>query len=132
MKIFFEAGQTTLDSACSIHKQCHVTLVEVDAGDGYYAVRGNLDGTLACWKDGQNVAVYTNSVLALDNRYCWNEKEGICELYLKHGGEWTRVDKITKRELRQGHNLFNLFVSGELQGCLRKDGKLWRIITTLL
>lgn len=118
MKIFFEAGQITFDGAWSIYDQYHVTPVEIDAGDGYYAVRGNLAGTLECWRDGQNVAVYTNSVLALDNRYCWNEEEGICELYLKHGGEWTRVDKITKRELRQGHNLFNLFVGGELQGSL--------------
>ena len=60
-------------------------------------------------------AIYTNSLVAVHSRYCWNEGLKVPELYIRreHNGEWIRVDQLTNRELRQGHNFLKMYWSGE-------------------
>ena len=77
-----------------------------------------LHGITECKKDLEyykehDYVIITNSALALDNRYVWNEELGVPELYLLADDKWTRIDELTNRELRQEHNLFKLYMAGE-------------------
>lgn len=85
---------------------------------GKRAVVSSLHGLFECKKDLEHYqefgyVVMTNSPLALDNKYVWNEELGVPELYLHSNGKWVRVDKLTDRKLTQGHNLFKLYMAGE-------------------
>ena len=109
MKIYFEDGELR-----------HYTQIsfEVDL-----AVQANLGVTqnlsmLDCFvKHNPDATVYTNSILALSNKYCWNKDLQVPELYIRAGArmEFTRVDKLTTRELRKGHNLMKLYINGEFK-----------------
>lgn len=87
----------------------------VDARCGYSQNKLILDSMLS--RSDENYAVYTNSLVALDNRYCWNRELGVPELYLRSGenNKFTRVDELTDRELIAGHNLLSLFRNGEFR-----------------
>ena len=81
----------------------------INAGFGLTECKKYLD--LFC--DSDYDFVVTNSSLALDNKYVWNEELGVPELYLCPCGQWVRVDNLTNRNLTQGHNLFKLYMAGE-------------------
>lgn len=79
MKIYFEDGRlrdwdlTTIDYD-------H----EIDAKDGYACNREDLNNILS---EMPGDVVYTNSLVALDNRYCWNDKLKVPELHIRTGRE---------------------------------------------
>jgi hypothetical protein len=109
MKIYFEDGELR-----------HYTQIpfEVDL-----AVQANLGVTqnlnMLDWfvEHSPDATVYTNSILALSNKYCWNKDLQVPELYIRAGKhmEFTRIDELTTRELREGHNLMKLYVNGEFK-----------------
>ena len=77
-----------------------------------------LHGVTTCKKElkyykNHDYSVITNSPLALDNKYVWNKWLEVPELYLFVDGEWTRINKLTNRKLKQKHNLFKLYIVGE-------------------
>ena len=107
MKIYFEDGEMAFSYLPFAHTACRI-----DAKYGYSKNSADLD-FLSCYQP--DTIVYTNSLLALDNKYCWNKELKVPELYIRAGEHmvFTRVDKLTTRELRQGHNLMKLYMNGE-------------------
>lgn len=119
MKIYFEDGELR-----------HYTQIPFNVDLAIQAnlgVNQNLDMLEWYLANKPNITVYTNSIFAFDNRYAWNEELNAPEIYIRAGErmEFTRIDKLTNRELRQGHNLAKMYVSGEFDNCVA--GKLNRI-----
>lgn len=110
MQIYFEDGRL---------RDCELLFIdydyEVDAKDGYNCNREDLYSIKDTYGDSK---VYTNSLVALDNRYCWNDKLKVPELYIRAGEEqeFIRVDKLTNRDIQESHNLLKLYINGEFQG----------------
>ena len=117
MKIYFEDGYLVLGRYAPDFN------FVVDAGHGATNNERYLEALLEKTPD---CSVYTNSVVAVHNHYCWNNELGVPELYIRreHNGDWFRVDQLTNRELREGHNLAKMYWSGEFSH--RKD---WRKTT---
>jgi hypothetical protein len=107
MKIYFEDGELQ-----------HYTQIpfEVDL-----AVQSNLGVSqnlyMLDWflEHQPDATVYTNSILAFNNRYVWNKELRVPEIYIRAGEnmEFTRIDKLTNRKLRAGHDLAKMYISGE-------------------
>ena len=107
MKIYFEDGKLEDE------KLLPITLdYIIDAGLGFSANVKFLD---VLSQSNPNCIIYTNSIFAFDNRYAWNEKLQAPEVYIRAGNDtlFTRVDKLTNRELREGHNLARMYIAGE-------------------
>ena len=109
MKIYFEDGELNSRDLLSFHCD-HI----IDAKAGYSDNVYVLDMIRICfpWH-----TVYTNSLVALSNGYVWNEELQVPELYIrpqigKHT-EFTRIDQLTTRELKQGHNLMKMYMANE-------------------
>lgn len=58
--------------------------------------------------------IFTNSLVALDHRYGWNEKENHTDIYFyvesKH--DFVRCDELAGREIREGHSVMKMFLNG--------------------
>lgn len=110
MKIYFEDGklQDRYDLPFLYDKA-------IDAGDGYS--KGDNELLIALKytsKSRPNYKIYTNLITALSNEYAWNEELQVPDIYIRNKrGEFTRVDKLTNRELRQGHNIMKMYMAGE-------------------
>lgn len=119
MEIYFEDGQlrhyTQLPFTADL-------IVRAELG-----VTENIDRLDAYIEHHPNAIVYTNSIFAFNNMYAWNEELKVPEIYIRAGEHmvFTRIDKLTNRELRQGHNLAKMYVAGEFDNGV--VGKLNRI-----
>lgn len=62
----------------------------------------------------RNMSILTNSVLALDHNYAWDEKENHTEIYLyvRKLQKYIRIDRLTEKELREGHNIMKMYLAG--------------------
>ena len=106
MKIYFEDGELK-----------HYSLLPVMPKYEVHANKGVTDNIelldLIAEKDAEAI-IYTNSIFALHNMYAWNEKLGVPEVYIRAGEQkkFVRIDKLTDKELRRGHNLAHLYVAG--------------------
>ena len=108
MKIYFEDGQILPQSMLPF-KYNH----KIDAADGYSYCD---DALYWICKNEPNSVVYTNALSALYNGYVWNEDLNVPELYIRPRAnykEFVRVDKLTNRELREGHNLMKMYMANE-------------------
>ncbi len=110
MKIYFEDGELR-DTTVVTNPY---TGIVVDAANGVSANIMTLD---ACAKCRPNDIVYTNSIFAFHNMYAWNEEFKVPEIFIRAGEActWVRIDKLTNRELKRGHNLAHLYVAGEFE-----------------
>lgn len=65
-------------------------------------------------KLGEDSTILTNSLVALDHKYGWNEKENHTDIYFyvesKH--DFVRCDELTEKEIRKGHNILKMFMNG--------------------
>ena len=106
MKIYFEDGPLTAGQ--SLKLGCRYI---VNAATGYSDNERTFDRIK---EEEPNVSVYTNSLVAIKNSYCWNDELQVPELYLRSSktGEFVRVDTLTDRALRMPHHLLNLYTSG--------------------
>lgn len=107
MKIYFEDGELRRDDQLPFDADFYV---RADRG-----VTKNIEWLDYISECNPNCTVYTNSIFAFNNIYAWNEELKAPEIYIRAGEHmvFTRIDKLTNRELRQGHNLAKMYVSGE-------------------
>lgn len=119
MKIYFEDGKLVSTN--------RLPIVKVDfTVDATYGVSGTINILDELkqreTEDGENLVVYTNSIFAFNNRYAWNEKLKVPEIYIRAGQHmvFKRIDELTARELREGHNLAKMYVSGEFEECVKE------------
>ena len=63
---------------------------------------------------GEDTVILTNSIVALDHKYGWNEKEHHTDIYfyVKAKHDFVRCDELTEKEIRKGHNIMKMFMNG--------------------
>jgi hypothetical protein len=107
MKIYFEDGELVSSGYLPIDRY-----IVVNAASG---VSRNIAVLDYIKETEPNAIVYTNSIFAFSNEYAWNEEFKVPEIYIRAGEHmlFTRIDKLTNRELREGHNLAKMYVAGE-------------------
>lgn len=107
MKIYFEDGELIKENI-----PCDCNNV-IDARWGFsYCV----DVLERIKRYAYNYNVYTNSIISLDNRYAWNKELEVPEIYIRNkDGVFTRIDKLTDRWLREGHNIMKMYIAGEFE-----------------
>lgn len=107
MKIYFEDSQL-----CSKLQRPHDVNFTLDAT---YGPSENIKFLDTLNESNPNAVIYTNSIFAFSNTYAWNPVEKVPEVYIRAGEHmiFTRIDKLTTRELREGHNLKKMYLSGE-------------------
>ena len=107
MKIYFEDGELKHINRIPVEVD-----FKIDASEG---VTSNINAFDLINVHQHEATVYTNSIFALHNMYAWNEELKAPEIYIRAGEHmvFTRIDKLTNRELRQGHNLAKMYVAGE-------------------
>lgn len=106
MKIYFEDGLLNI-----INPPADTEYVV----DSVYGVTNNIDLLDGLKELNEPLIIYTNSIFAFDNKYAWNEELKVPEVYIRAGEDrvFTRIDKLTNRELREGHNLAKMYINGE-------------------
>ena len=107
MKIYFEDGELR-----EPHQLAIVADYKVDASKGVTSTINILDILRQNYPDA---VIYTNSIFAFSNEYAWNKELKVPEIYIRAGEHmvFTRIDSLTERELREGHNLAKMYVAGE-------------------
>lgn len=104
MKIYFED-----DQLCLINSPAGAKIV--DAQYGYYDNYRRLE--LFYQVSDENTIIYTNSLVALNADYCWNDEKKCCELYLRDiAGAWKPCQELTDKEIRKAHNLEKIYRAG--------------------
>jgi hypothetical protein len=106
MKIYFEDGELVSSDYLPIDHY-----IVVNAGSG---VNNNIDVLDNIKKYNPNAIIYTNSIFAFSNIYAWNEELKVPEIYIRAGEHmvFTRIDKLTTKELREAHNLARMYIAG--------------------
>jgi hypothetical protein len=109
MKIYFEDGELGSSGYLPITRY-----IVVNAACGVSRNINVLDDIKEC---EPNATVYTNSILAFSNEYAWNEELKVPEIYIRAGEHmlFTRIDKLTERELRRAHNLAKMYIAGAFE-----------------
>lgn len=109
MKIYFEDGELVSSGYLPIDRY-----IVVNAACGVTLNIRVLDDIKEC---EPNATIYTNSIFAFSNEYAWNEELNVPEIYIRAGEHmvFTRIDKLTARELRRGHNLAHMYIAGEFE-----------------
>ena len=108
MKIYFEDGCLETDLS--------FLSVEIDSiVDATAGVNSNINTLNNLIRRNPDRTVYTNSIFAFNNMYAWNKELKVPEIYIRAGEHmvFTRIDKLTNRELREKHNLAKMYVAGE-------------------
>lgn len=116
MKIYFEDGKLPLSYNIPID-HCLI----IDAVNGASQNITELD--MIKEKD-PSATIYTNSILALNNKYAWNKELDVPEIYIRSEGTtgiFTRIDKLTDRELREGHDIAKMYINGEFSNLQGKE-----------
>lgn len=104
MKIYFEDGEIVLSYNLGMDHYCL---------DAKYGVSENKKYLKELMEKVPNAVLYTNSLIALDNQYVWNEELQVPELYIrsKKDNEFHRVDELTNKCLRKAHNLAKMYLA---------------------
>lgn len=107
MKIYFEDGKLKKNICDEIPYELNLFL---DATYGYEYCDNLLYKMKRYNKDA---IVYTNVITALRNEYAWNKELKVPEIYIRNkDGIFTRIDKLTNKELREAHNIMRMYIAG--------------------
>lgn len=111
MKIYFEDGRLV-----DLKRLPIVPDYVIEASDG---VSENINFLHNLSLNNQDCIVYTNSILALDNRWGWNDQLHVPEIFLRDNehGCFMNITAFTNRQIKQGHNLARMYISGEFNKC---------------
>ena len=113
MIVYFEDGQLLDVKRYSFNNEAMI----VDASCGYTQNKKILDYLLSD-PNSSGFIIYTNSIVALDTKYCWDEKQKIPQLHIKDKFDcWKNVCNLTDKSLKQSCNLMKLYMSGEFGKC---------------
>ena len=117
MKIYFEDGKLhKYDGTLPFDRN----YFELSADDGPSENLKMLDFYKQL-KPGYTLVIYTNSIFALNNEYAWDNELKVPEIYLRTGFNiFTRIDQLTSRELREGHNIAHMYIAGEFEEYMEK------------
>lgn len=108
MKIYFEDGELRKDINKEIEEE-HI--IGLNAKYGYSYCDNFLYNLM---QTDCNAVIYTNLITAISNEYAWNKELKVPEIFIRNkDGTFTRVDKLTNRELREGHNIERMYIAGE-------------------
>ena len=109
MKIYFEDGQLVPKDLLPF--KCEHT---IDAAEGYSYCNDALEWLQ--YNDSRSV-VYTNSIVALSREYAWNRDYGCFEIYMrcKEDNAFHLIQELTQRELREAHNIMNMYMANEFR-----------------
>ena len=110
MKIYFEDGELVQSGYLPF---THYIVVHAASG-----VSSNIAVLDDIKETEPDATVYTNSIMAFSNEYAWNEELKVPEIYIRAGEHmiFTRIDKLTEKELRRAHNLAKMYVAGAFGG----------------
>lgn len=110
MNIYFVDGEIITHDCLKIKS---APLFTVDARNGYSYVDSKLEELKNKFP---NADVLTNSIVALDNYYAWDEKTSSPNIWIKcASGNFVKITELTNRELREGHNLMKMYMAGEFE-----------------
>lgn len=107
MIVYFEDGYI-MNESIAIETGA---FIKIDAAMGY----SNCRRSLRYIKDNHpfDTKVYTNSLDAFSNFWCWDEEKKTPMIYIRdEHGKWKLIQEMTDRELRVAHNLEKLYVNG--------------------
>ena len=108
MIVFFEDGSITNNSLFMDGKE----IIKVDAGAGYSHCRMRLRAIDKNFLF--DTKVYTNSLDAFSNTWCWSEEKKMPMIYVRDEKQnWILISDLTTRKLRRAMNLEKLYVNGE-------------------
>lgn len=109
MKIYFEDGRLLSKSQLDFKYDFFI-----DAKNGYSFCQERLDIAKRYYR---GCTIYTNSLVALDNRYAWNEDLGVSEIFMRDEKtqNFYRIDELTQRELRRPHNIMKMYMANEFR-----------------
>lgn len=109
MKIYFEDGELVSSDYLPID---HYIVVNASSG-----VTSNINTLDNIKEHNPDAVVYTNSIFAFSNVYAWNGELKVPEIYIRAGEHrvFTRIDELTDRGLREGHNLARMYIAGAFE-----------------
>ena len=85
----------------------------IDAADGYSTNISDIERL----KEVEDISIFTNQILALQNDFCWNDKTNKPDVFIydKSEKKWKHITTLTDRELRFSHNLYIMYTKGEFR-----------------
>lgn len=114
MIVYFEDSSIG-DKPDPIDRGFMIPMIRIDAGNGFTYCRKML--RWICNHLPFDTPVYTNSLDAFSNTWCWDDEKRIPMIYVRNkNGEWTLISELTDKYLRRAHNLEKLYINGYFQG----------------
>lgn len=80
--------------------------------DGKEGLRYNVKYAEKIMNTFDDVIFVTNMTYFLDNSIVWNQEVKMPMVWILIDGEWKHICSLTTKELRNGHNLEKMYISG--------------------